>query len=106
MIASNAVVVVGTGVAGLVAAYEAHRSGAKVVIVDKAKRCGGNSAKSCSGLSAAKEQGEAVDSFMTDTLQSGGGDSALVHKLSSESPDALHFLKVNDSSARFKYEDL
>jgi succinate dehydrogenase/fumarate reductase flavoprotein subunit len=98
MIASNAVVVVGGGLAGLVAAYEAHRSGAKVVIVDKTKRCGGNSAKASSGLSAAKEQGEAVDRFTADTLQSGGGDPALVRKLSSESPDALHYLQVLDGA--------
>ena len=94
MIASNAFVVVGGGVAGLIAAYEAHRSGAKVVIVDKTKRSGGNSAKATSGMSAAKEQGEAVDRFTADTLQSGGGDPSLVRMLSSESPDALHYLQV------------
>jgi succinate dehydrogenase/fumarate reductase flavoprotein subunit len=97
MLASSAVVVVGCGVAGLVAAYEAARSGAHVVVVDKASRCGGNSAKASSGLSAARTQGAAVDSFMADTLRSGGGDPALVQKLTTESPGVLEYLQVRNA---------
>jgi succinate dehydrogenase/fumarate reductase flavoprotein subunit len=41
------VVVVGGGLAGLSAAIEAYHAGGTVILLDKAKNVGGNSAKVC-----------------------------------------------------------
>lgn len=43
------VVVVGGGLAGLAASIEAARGGAKVALLEKANKIGGNSAKATSG---------------------------------------------------------
>lgn len=45
------VVVVGGGLAGLAASIEASRGGAKVALMEKGNRIGGNSAKATSGTS-------------------------------------------------------
>ena len=47
---STNVVVVGGGLAGLSAAIESVKHGARVTIVEKEERIGGNSAKATSGL--------------------------------------------------------
>ena len=44
------VVVVGGGLAGLAASIEASRAGAPVILMEKANRIGGNSAKATSGV--------------------------------------------------------
>ena len=49
-LATNDVVVVGGGLAGLSAAIEAARHGARVTIIDKERSLGGNSAKATSGI--------------------------------------------------------
>ena len=48
------VIIVGSGLAGLVAALEAVRNGAFVVIIDGEKEVGGNSAKASSGKLCSK----------------------------------------------------
>lgn len=96
------VIIVGGGLAGLSAAIEASRHGAKVTIVEKEKSLGGNSAKATSGINAAeskpqREKGinDSVDAFIKDTLSSGDGLSnpTLVNILASNSAEAIDFLR-------------
>ena len=87
------VLVVGSGIAGLMAVYEAGKSGARVLLLDKEPHGGGNSIKASSGLSAARNQ-EDVEAFYSDVMTGGGGSPFLVRKLTEESPDVLKELEA------------
>ena len=109
---NNPVIVVGSGIAGLCASYEALRAGASVCMLDRAPKPGGNSIKASSGINGAgsrfqKAQGIAVDdSFKSDTVRSagrrykeweetkkGGVDrGALVDRLTSHSAASVEWL--------------
>ncbi|EPY29097.1 NADH-dependent fumarate reductase [Angomonas deanei] len=100
------VVVVGGGLAGQSAAIEAARAGAKVILLEKEPRLGGNSAKATSGINAwgtkaQAEQGveDSAKYFERDTFLSGkGGNSqaGLVKMLSQKSADAIQWLTSFD----------
>lgn len=60
------VVVVGGGLAGLTAALTAARAGARVTLLDKEPRLGGNSAKATSGISAAGTPAQAATGVVDD----------------------------------------
>eukprot|EP00914_Ancora_sagittata_P010819 GHVO01021107.1.p1 GENE.GHVO01021107.1~~GHVO01021107.1.p1 ORF type:complete len:477 (+),score=71.61 GHVO01021107.1:38-1468(+) len=96
------VIVVGGGLAGMSAAIEAARHGAKVTIIDKEKNIGGNSAKATSGMNGAntraqKDNGivDSIDTFKEDTLSSGDGlaNVELVNILATNSADAHEFIR-------------
>lgn len=96
------VIIVGGGLAGISAAIEACRHGARVTIVDKEKSLGGNSAKATSGINGAETETQAergvkdsVTFFVKDTLASGDGlsDPLLVSMLVTKSADAIGFLR-------------
>eukprot|EP00796_Vickermania_ingenoplastis_P005533 gene5534-3991_t len=99
----NLVVVVGGGLAGLSAAIEAAHHGAKVVLLEKEARVGGNSAKATSGINAwgtRTQQQAGVDDnsalFEHDTHLSGAGgfsDPGLVKVLSLRSREAIEWLE-------------
>eukprot|EP00164_Ancoracysta_twista_P003246 GFYU01004333.1.p1 GENE.GFYU01004333.1~~GFYU01004333.1.p1 ORF type:complete len:514 (-),score=57.08 GFYU01004333.1:35-1522(-) len=95
------VIVVGGGAAGLAASYTAGKQNLKVILLDKEKRTGGNSAKASSGINAAgtpeqKKHGvdDSVEVFVADTMKSGGYISKpdLVQTLAENSPKAYDFL--------------
>jgi succinate dehydrogenase/fumarate reductase flavoprotein subunit/NAD(P)H-flavin reductase len=95
------VVVVGAGLAGLVATIEALRGGARVTLLDKATTLGGNSAKATSGINGARTRfqsaalaPDSADLFFKDTMDSGGPevDPNLVALLALRSADAVHWL--------------
>lgn len=112
-VVTTPVVIVGGGLAGLTAALAAANAGAKrVVLVDKARGVGGNSAKASSGVSAVAHKGattatsgtdegsngDGVDreaAFRADLLRSGRGRSAvhLVDALAAQGGDALAWLE-------------
>lgn len=87
------VVVVGCGVAGLIAAHEAGVNGARVVLVEACKKGGGNSIRASSGLSAARFQDQ-VEQFRHDSTVSAAvkGRPELLETLVSNSPEALEHL--------------
>lgn len=97
------VVVVGGGLAGLSAAMEAAASGARVTLVEKTDRVGGNSAKATSGINAwgstvQREQNvsDADALFAQDTMVSGRGGTAknaLVARLTARSASAISWLQ-------------
>ncbi|KAK0404683.1 hypothetical protein QR680_017570 [Steinernema hermaphroditum] len=95
------VIVVGGGLAGLSAAVEALRAGAKVILVEREKDVGGNSAKASSGINGCGTEAQhaagikdSTDKFYSDTMSAGDreNDGALVDLLVHESADAVQFL--------------
>ena len=98
------VVVVGTGVAGLVAALAAHRSGRKVVVLSKA----GDTATfyAQGGIAvvlpdALRADGDSIDQHVADTLAAGAGlcDPAAVRSIVSDGYRAVR--ELVDDGARF-----
>src|SRR3954452_5083368 len=70
------VVVIGTGVAGLVAALAAHRHGRKVVVLSKASETATFYAQGGIAVvlpDALREGGDSVDAHVADTLAAGAG---------------------------------
>uniref|UniRef100_A0A915ISI2 fumarate reductase (NADH) n=1 Tax=Romanomermis culicivorax TaxID=13658 RepID=A0A915ISI2_ROMCU len=95
------VVVVGGGMAGLAAAVEASRIGAKVVVIEGQKTTGGNSAKATSGINGCQTKAQNVlkihdshDLFFGDTLKAGHreNDVDLVDVLVHNAANAIQFL--------------
>ncbi|KAG8343427.1 putative NADH-dependent fumarate reductase [Trypanosoma vivax] len=96
------VIVVGGGLAGLSAAIEAAGCGAQVILLEKEKKLGGNSAKATSGINGwgtrAQLERDVQDGgkyFERDTYKSGlkgCTDPALVKTLSVKSADAINWL--------------
>lgn len=96
------VVIVGGGLAGVSAAIEAYKARAEVIIIEKEKDLGGNSAKATSGMNACGtrvqwRQGVDDDGrfFERDThvsAKGGRSDIQCVSMLSEKSADAIHWL--------------
>ncbi|KAK7755705.1 hypothetical protein SLS62_002316 [Diatrype stigma] len=78
MASAKPVIIVGSGLAGLSAAHEALRAGARVHLLERAAKPGGNSIKASSGINGAgtrfqKAAGvEVDDKFYDDTVRSAG----------------------------------
>uniref|UniRef100_A0AC35GKW3 FAD-dependent oxidoreductase 2 FAD binding domain-containing protein n=1 Tax=Panagrolaimus sp. PS1159 TaxID=55785 RepID=A0AC35GKW3_9BILA len=95
------IIIVGGGLAGLSAALEALRSDATVILIDKSKDLGGNSAKASSGINGVNTETQrkmhiedSTDKFYSDTLSAGDreNDPTLVDLLVQESNSAVEFL--------------
>ncbi|KAI1367959.1 FAD binding domain-containing protein [Xylaria arbuscula] len=112
------IIVVGSGLAGLSAAYEALKRDAKVHMLDRAAKPGGNSIKASSGINGAGTRfqyaknitSDNSESFYADSVRSAGqrlssssqaqaggalGESerkALIELLTSQSAEAVHWL--------------
>lgn len=96
------VLVIGTGIAGLTAAIEAHNAGAKVLVLEKMKGPGGNSLISDGGIAAAgtEEQADAgiedsPDLMFSDMMKAGLGINhpSLVRTLCDNSREAFEWSK-------------
>ncbi|VDN52115.1 unnamed protein product [Dracunculus medinensis] len=99
--ASEPVIIVGGGLAGLSATLAAVNEGASVVLIEGEKSLGGNSAKASSGIAACNTEAQRVrnivdstDLFYMDTMTAGDreNDAALVDILVHESASAVQFL--------------
>lgn len=95
------IVIIGAGGAGLTAAIEATKKGAKVIVVEKNSFMGGNTNYATGGMNAANTKLQAekgvVDSaelFYDDTLKGGHNlnDPVLLKKLTEESSNAIDWL--------------
>lgn len=96
------VIVVGSGLAGMTAAIQAADSGAKVIVLEKEDKTGGNSAKATSGINGWGTETQAKHGvadeerlFERDTFKSGKGGQvsfSLVRTLSTQSANAIHWL--------------
>lgn len=86
-------VIIGGGLAGMVAAISLLDRGATVVLIEKQPYLGGNSGKASSGINAALET--SVESLVADTTKSAGGLARplLIEKLASDSAAAVDWLR-------------
>ncbi|KAH0476021.1 MAG: uncharacterized protein KVP18_004994 [Porospora cf. gigantea A] len=92
------IVVVGGGLAGLVACVELVSRGHQVHLLEKEPFPGGNSRKATSGLNAVRsmDSADSLTAFQQDMMESGGGLSQeeLVLRLAQHSDSALRFLET------------
>ena len=72
----HTVIIVGGGLAGASAAIEAHSAGSRVVLLEKEKDLGGNSAKASSGINGVgsrtqkdREVNDSVEIFVQDVIE-------------------------------------
>ena len=92
-------VVVGTGVAGLTAALDAHALGLRVLVVTKAELGDGNTRWAQGGVAVVlpgeHEEGDTVDQHVADTLTAGAGlcDAAAVSAIVNGGPSAVTRLR-------------
>ena len=95
-------VVVGAGLAGLTAALTLSDRGGRVILIDKNKYTGGNSAYASSGINAIDPAdpapGDSFEAYYNDTAQSSGpnitqGSASLVSVLTTRSANALAFIR-------------
>jgi L-aspartate oxidase len=92
-------VVVGTGVAGLTAALDAHALGLRVLVVTKAALGDGNTRWAQGGVAVVlpgeHEEGDTVDRHVADTLTAGAGlcDSSAVAAIIADGPAAVERLR-------------
>jgi L-aspartate oxidase len=89
------VLVVGSGVAGLAAAYSASGDGARVCLVTKGAIQSSNSSKAHGGIQAAVGEDDSPELHAEDVLRSSHGtaDPRLVAVLTSEAPEAIGWLE-------------
>uniref|UniRef100_A0AC34EZI1 FAD-dependent oxidoreductase 2 FAD binding domain-containing protein n=1 Tax=Panagrolaimus sp. ES5 TaxID=591445 RepID=A0AC34EZI1_9BILA len=95
------IIIVGGGLAGLSAALEALKADGTVILIDKSKDLGGNSAKASSGINGVNTETQhkmhiedSTDKFYSDTMSAGDreNDPGLVDLLVQESTSAVEFL--------------
>ena len=104
------VIVVGSGLAGLLTAIRAADAGAEVLLVTKGALADANTAFAQGGIAAALWTDDSVEAHVADTLAAGAGlgDRAAVEVLCSEGPDrvrelielGVRFDRVGDGLAR------
>src|ERR687888_932322 len=89
------VLVVGSGASGLAAAVSAERAGARVALATKGSLQSSNSAKAQGGIQAAFAEDDSPEQHAEDVWRSSHetADRALVRVLTSEAPDAIHWLE-------------
>lgn len=91
------IIIIGSGIAGLVAAIEAYNTNpnANIFILEKEPKVGGNSLRATSGISICTHPNQ-LESFINDTLKSGHGNPHLVYLLARKSMSILPWLKQFD----------
>lgn len=86
------VIVIGSGLAGLTAAYISFLNGNEVTILEKTNTIGGNSLKASSGINFLGLN-DTMEMFFQDTIKSGGCNTDLVSLLIEHSECAKQFLQ-------------
>ncbi|CAE8599640.1 unnamed protein product [Polarella glacialis] len=93
------VIVVGGGLAGMVAANQVLECGGRVVILEKSAFCGGNSSKGTAGISGSSTPAQksarvqdSPDSFIEDTIRAGVTNSEYASVLCMNSGPDLNWL--------------
>ena len=87
--------VIGSGASGLAAAVSAERAGARVAVAAKGSLQSCNSAKAQGGIQASFGEDDSPDQHAEDVWRSSHetADMRLVEVLTSEAPDAIHWLE-------------
>ena len=91
----NGVIVIGAGCAGLIAALEAHRHGAQVLLIDKGPIGIGTNSALSNGYFASPTADYSIDDYVQDTLQTGKQINCkpIVTLVAREAPKAISFLR-------------
>jgi L-aspartate oxidase len=99
------VLVVGSGASGLAAAVSAEAAGARVCLVTKGSLQSCNSAKAQGGIQAAFAEDDSPKQHAEDVWKSSHetADRRLVEILTSEAPDAIHWLE--DKGVEFTWQN-
>lgn len=90
-------IVIGGGLAGLVTAISVAERGASVIVIEKTKSAGGNSAKASSGINSVGSGDAAeLESFLSDTIksQNGRGDPELAKILIDQANSSVAWLQT------------
>ena len=92
----NSVIVLGAGGAGLVAALNAHKNGAKVTIITKEYPTRSQTCMAQGGINAVlnQESGDSIEEHIQNTLKSANGlaDEEMVRYMCQEAPGAIEWL--------------
>ncbi len=85
------VLVIGSGIAGNIAALEAARAGARTLLLTKGEQLESNTLYAQGGIAAALEAADSVDAHGDDTLLAGAGlcDESVVREVIGEAPAAV-----------------
>ncbi|CAL1147635.1 unnamed protein product, partial [Cladocopium goreaui] len=86
------VVVVGGGFAGMVVANQVLERGGRILVLEKAAFCGGNSAKATAGINFLKNQDDSETHFRDDTLHAGQTNGELASLLCRNSSSDMNWL--------------
>jgi len=91
----NKIIIVGAGLAGMVAAYEAQNEGAEVVLVDKGPIGIGTNSSLANGVFAGPTHDCSSDIYIQETCETGRhiNNQSVVRLISEEAPGAFQFLR-------------
>lgn len=91
----NIIFIIGSGLAGLLSAYQLSFKNNYIVIFEKNNKIGGNSSKASSGINFLDPYNDTADLFVLDTLKSGRftNNIKLVELLVKNSPNAKYLLE-------------
>ena len=89
------VIVIGAGLAGMMAAYAAQAEGAKVLLIDKGSIGRGTNTALANGVFAAPTSDYSSEAYVEDTIQAGRkiNDAEYVKLIAQEAPKTMAFLK-------------
>lgn len=90
------VIIIGAGLAGMMAAYAAQSEGAEVLLVDKGPVGIGTNSALANGLFASPTADYSLEAFIKDTIQVGRriNHAAYVKHIAQEAPQTMAFLKT------------
>jgi len=91
----NKIIIVGAGLAGMVAAYTAHHEGAEVVLVDRGPIGIGTNSSLANGVFAGPTRQLSSDAYIHETCETGRhiNNQAVVSLIAKGAPDAFQFLR-------------
>ena len=91
----NKIIIVGTGLAGMVAAYVAQREGAEVVLVDRGPIGIGTNSSLANGVFAGPTRQCSSDAYIQETCETGRyiNNQSVVRLIAEKAPDAFQFLR-------------
>ena len=91
----NKIIIVGTGLAGMVAAYVAQHKGAEVILVDRGPIGIGTNSSLANGVFAGPTRHCSSDAYIQETCETGRyiNNQSVVRLIAEEAPDAFQFLR-------------
>ncbi|HET6460038.1 MAG TPA: FAD-dependent oxidoreductase [Syntrophales bacterium] len=96
------IIIVGTGLAGMVAAYEAQNEGAEVVLVDRGPIGIGTNSSLANGVFAAPMHYSSSDTYIQETCETGRhiNNQSVVKLIAEKAPGAFQLLRLLNLNVR------